>query len=82
MPTPASIFNVCTEIEISVLDLASAIADISGRRLDLQHRPARPGEIRRSVGSRNLSRAMLGLCEPVKLRDGLRQVLEWLDGVN
>jgi UDP-glucose 4-epimerase len=81
MPTEASVFNVCTEVEISVLDLAHAIADISGRRLDVVQRPPRVGEIRRSIGSRSLSRAVLGLGEPVALRHGLRQVLGWLDGV-
>jgi UDP-glucose 4-epimerase len=81
MPTEARVFNVCTEVEISVLDLARAIANITGQRLDLQHRPARAGEIRQSKGSRRLSHMTLGLREPVELREGLRHVLDWMDGV-
>jgi UDP-glucose 4-epimerase len=80
MPTEARVFNVCTEVEISVLELARVIADITGRRLDLQHRPARAGEVRHSRGSRRLSQMTLGLRQPVGLRQGLRQVLDWLDG--
>ncbi len=80
IPTEARVFNVCTGIESSVLDLARVIAEITGRPLAVQHRAPRLGEIRRSVGSRNLSCTALGLHEPVGLRDGLRQVLEWLGG--
>lgn len=79
MPTEARVFNVCTEVETSVLDLARAIADIAGRPLEVQHRPARLGEIRHSAGSRNLSQGAFGLREPARLHDGLRYVLEWLD---
>ena len=80
-PVEARVFNVCTEIEISVLDLARTIADVAGRPLNVRHRSPRAGEVRHSRGSRILSRTMLDLGEPVGLRDGLRQLLEWLDAV-
>jgi UDP-glucose 4-epimerase len=79
-PGEARVFNVCTGVETSVLDLARAIADIAGRPLHIEHRPARAGEIRRSRGTPGLSREILGLHEPVGLRAGLRHVLDWLDG--
>jgi nucleoside-diphosphate-sugar epimerase len=65
-----------------VLDLAHAIAEITGHQVDIQHRPSRLGEIRHSVGSRSLSRAALGLDEPIGLRDGLRHMLQWLDNTH
>jgi UDP-glucose 4-epimerase len=81
LPTEARVFNVCTGVETSVLDLARAIADTAGRPLDIQYRPPRAGEIGHSCGSRDLSRSVLGLCEPVGLREGLRHVLDWLGGL-
>jgi len=77
-PTDAPAFNVCTGNPISVLDLAHTIAELSGRRLDVNHRPSRGGDIRHSSGSPALSRAMLALPEPVTLRVGLGKVLDWL----
>jgi len=77
-PTDAPVFNVCTGIPTSVLELARIIADLAGARLDAHHRPPRAGEIRHSTGSPALSRTALGLAEPVLLRHGLGKVLDWL----
>ena len=79
-PADAPVFNVCTGIATSVLDLARTIAERAGTRLDARHGPPRAGEIRHSTGSPALSRKILGLPEPVSLRNGLGKVLDWLDG--
>jgi UDP-glucose 4-epimerase len=79
-PVDAPVFNVCTGNPTSVLKLAQMIAELAGRRLDVQHRPPRSGDIRHSTGSPDLSRTTLSLPEPVTLRVGLRKVLDWLDG--
>ncbi len=76
----AQVFNVCTGVPISVLDVARTIADLAGTRLDARHKPPRSGEIRHSTGSPSLSRAALSLPEPVTLRAGLATVLDWLAG--
>ncbi len=47
--------------------------------LDVHYRPARAGEIRHSTGSPALAGRILGLPEPLRLRDGLFQVIGWLD---
>jgi UDP-glucose 4-epimerase len=74
----APVFNVCTGIPISVIDLARTIATLAGVPAEIRHAPPRAGEIRHSVGSPDLARQMLGLTRPVELRDGLRAVLAWL----
>jgi UDP-glucose 4-epimerase len=79
-PADAPVFNVCTGIATSVMDLAQIIAERAGKRLDARHGPPRAGEIRHSTGSPALSRNILGLPEPVSLRNGLGQILGWLDG--
>jgi UDP-glucose 4-epimerase len=77
-PADAPVFNVCTGTATSVLELARTIADAAGTRLDVHYRPARAGEIRHSTGSPALSRASLSLPEPMILRSGLCNVLDWL----
>lgn len=77
--TDAPVFNMCTGIPISVLDLAHTIAVLCGREADLRFRPARAGEIRHSTGSPAASRAALGLAATTPLREGLAAVLAWLD---
>lgn len=74
----APVFNVCTGVPTSVLDLARTIADLAGTTLDVRHLPPRAGDIRHSTGKPHRARAAFGLGEPVSLRAGLRKVLEWL----
>jgi UDP-glucose 4-epimerase len=76
--TAAPVLNVCTGRPTSVLDLARAVAAACGVHADIRHRPARAGEIRHSMGDASRSRAVLGLGEPVPLRDGLEGVVAWL----
>jgi UDP-glucose 4-epimerase len=79
-PADAPVFNVCTGIATSVLDLARTIAELAGTGLHANHKPPRVGEIRHSAGSPALSRAVLALPEPMTLRSGLARVLDWLGG--
>ncbi len=74
-PAGASVFNVCTGIPTSVLDLARTIAEFAGTVSDISHKPPRAGEIRHSTGSPTLARAALSLTDPVALRSGLARVL-------
>jgi UDP-glucose 4-epimerase len=79
-PNAAEVFNVCTGRPTSVLELARTIADLSGTRLQVVHAPPRPGDVRHSLGDPSLARRVLGLTEPVSLRDGLVTVLAALEG--
>jgi UDP-glucose 4-epimerase len=79
-PPDAPVFNVCTGHPTSVLGLARSIADLCGVPLQTRLRPARSGEIRHSLGSRARARALLGLPDPVGLREGLTEVLAWSAG--
>jgi UDP-glucose 4-epimerase len=79
-PADASVFNVCTGVPTSVLTLARVIAELAGKTMDVRHMAPRAGEIRHSTGSRLLSHNTLALSEPLPLRAGLKQVLDWPDG--
>ena len=74
----APVFNVCTGIATSVLDLAHLIARLAGRPAELRHRPPRSGEIRHSTGMPDRARAALALPSPMVLQDGLPKVLDWM----
>ena len=76
--TDAPAFNVCTGTPTSVLDLARTIADLTGTAPDIRHLPPRAGDIRDSTGVPDRARAAFGLGTPVSLREGLRNVLDWL----
>ena len=77
-PPDAPVFNVCTGIATSVMDLATLIAALAGKNLDARLQSPRAGEIRHSLGNPARARAALGLREPVDLRVGLADVLAWM----
>jgi UDP-glucose 4-epimerase len=76
----APVFNVCSGTPSSVEALATLIADLAGRSLDVQKRPPRVGEIRHSIGDPAPASDALGLLGRTSLRDGLAQVMAWLAG--
>jgi UDP-glucose 4-epimerase len=76
--TGAPVFNVCTGVATSVLDLAHVIASLVGNRLDHSFRPPRAGEIRHSLGDPTRLRATLNVNDPTPLRAGITEVLGWM----
>ena len=70
-------YNVGTGIESSVNELYRQIAANAGVDRDAHHGPAKVGEQRRSVLDGTRLRAIGKLPEPVSLRDGIRQTVEW-----
>ena len=74
----APVFNVCTGLPTSVLELAHTIATLAGTAPEVRHLAPRAGEIRYSTGAPDRARTAFGLGEPVPLRIGLRKVLDWL----
>jgi UDP-glucose 4-epimerase len=73
-----AVFNVCSGVPVSVLDLVHTIAGLAGREPEIRFMPPRAGEVRHSVGSRDMARAGLTLSDPTPLRDGLARTLDWL----
>ena len=71
---PAAL-NVCTGTETTILDLAHVLGEACGIRATLTFGPARPGDIRRSVGSPALAHSALGLTSVVSLRGGIEPTL-------
>jgi UDP-glucose 4-epimerase len=73
-------YNVGAGIESSVNELYRLIAANAGVDRDAHHGPAKVGEQRRSVLDGTKLRAIGKLPEPLSLRDGIRQTVEWFRG--
>jgi UDP-glucose 4-epimerase len=72
-------WNIGTGVEVSVLDLATIIGEISGRPFDPEFTPSRAGEIERSAVSAELARRTLGWCPVTPLAEGVRAVYRWIE---
>ncbi|MBX3173049.1 MAG: NAD-dependent epimerase/dehydratase family protein [Gemmatimonadaceae bacterium] len=70
-------FNIGTGRETSVVELAESLMRASGKKVGLEHAPARPGEQQRSVVSIAKAASGLGWTPKVPLEDGLAQTYSW-----
>ena len=74
----ARAYNIGTGVETTVNRLADLLADAAGRRLEVRHAPARPGELRRNALLVDKAARDLGWRPRTALADGLRSTLRWL----
>ncbi|MBF0176703.1 MAG: NAD-dependent epimerase/dehydratase family protein [Magnetococcales bacterium] len=71
------VLNVCTGRATSILELAGLVNRLCGNPLPVVHHPARPGDIRLSMGDPVQGEKILGLRAGVSLEDGLQILLDW-----
>lgn len=71
-------WNIGTGTEVSVLDLALIIGEISGRPVEPEFAPARAGELERSALSAELAARTLGWRPSTALTDGVTRVYRWI----
>ena len=69
------VLHIATGTETSILEVAGMVRDVTGGRVDIQHAPARQGDVRRSYASIARARRVLGWQPRIGLRDGLRDTL-------
>jgi UDP-glucose 4-epimerase len=74
----APVYNICTCRPTSVNQLAEILARLAGKPLDRSYGPARPGDIRTSIGDPSRLEAAFGMACETRLEDGLRDTLAWL----
>jgi UDP-glucose 4-epimerase len=60
---------------VSVAELARLMMQATGVTVPLEHAPARPGDVRRSLGDPTRAAAELGFTAEVVIEDGLRRLL-------
>ena len=68
-------------VETSLLDLLEAMKVITGWEGGIHHRPARPGDIRRSVVDPHPAQTALGWGARIDLATGLQRTWEWTRGL-
>jgi UDP-glucose 4-epimerase len=74
----AGVFNVGTGQETSVLELADACQRVAGTTVEVQHEPARPGELQRSVLDPTLAEQELGFRAGTSIEEGLAATWEFI----
>lgn len=75
----AQVFNVCTGRATRIRDLALTMAKLSGRQAMLQQAPARPGDVRLSLGDPSAAIRDLHVAATTSLEDGLCMTLSRSD---
>lgn len=74
LPRPV---NLALGAQTSLLELVDLLREVTGRDLEVEHRPARTGEIRHSLAGDALLRAEFPDLPEISLRDGLAETLAW-----
>jgi UDP-glucose 4-epimerase len=82
LPVPGPLgdrsFNIGTGVETSVTAMAKMLGDIAGRPARIERRPARAGELQRSVLDVAKAKTVLGWQAKIDLRAGLARTYAWL----
>lgn len=76
--TSAPVVNVCTGRGVSIIELISMLRELTGYAGVIGHGPARPGDIRASVGDPAVASRMLNQRAEIALMDGLTRLLDSL----
>jgi|HubBroStandDraft_1064217.scaffolds.fasta_scaffold150045_1 UDP-glucose 4-epimerase len=72
-------WNIGTGVEVSVIELANVIGDVTGNPVEPLFAPARPGELQRSALAVERARRDLGWQAKTGLADGIRAVCQWIE---
>ncbi len=71
------VYNVANGERTSILDLATAIIEITGSKSEIMFKPGRPGDIRDSVGDTVQAARYIGYRSRFDIRKGLTKTVEW-----
>jgi UDP-glucose 4-epimerase len=70
--------NIARGEDVSINRLALTVQELLGRRLEIEHVPGRPGDIRRQHAGVDRARALLSFRAPVGIEEGLARYVEWV----
>jgi len=75
--TASGVYNIATGVETTIGSLAARLISITGQTSTPSTAPARPGEIRRSVGDIHRAKDELGYSPRTNLNEDLRYLWKW-----
>jgi len=76
-----AVMNVACGERTSLLELLSAICEITGRRAEPVFAPARQGDVRDSLAAIAEAEQRLGFTPAVSLREGLSRTIDWFRNI-
>ncbi len=71
------VVNVCRGEEVSIVELAGLIRDLTGGASEVVHLPGRPSDVLRLFGDPTRLGRLLGSTPSVSIAEGLRRTVEW-----
>lgn len=74
---PGTVMNVAGTDHVSMLGLIGLVEELAGATLPVQIAPEVPGDAKRTGGSIDRARDLMGWEPQVSLRDGLAQQIDW-----
>lgn len=77
---PGMVFNICSGLEINLLDLIENLSAIYNRKIQPDFQQARPGDIYRSLGDPNKAKDVLGFSPDTSIVNGLDETAAWMRG--
>jgi len=75
--TAGSTYNVCRGEEVSIMDVARIIVDLTGSHSEICYLPGRPNDVLRLYGDPGRLRSALGDSPSISIDEGLRKTVEW-----
>jgi len=75
---PGQIINICSGIEINLLQLVSSLSGIFNREVQPIYEKERPGDIYRSSGDPTLAGNVLNFKPEVNLETGVKKTVSWM----
>ncbi|MCJ7716659.1 MAG: NAD-dependent epimerase/dehydratase family protein [Anaerolineales bacterium] len=76
---PGQVINICSGIEINLLQLVDSLSSIFNREVTPEFRKGRPGDIYRSFGDPTLAGKILNFTPAVNLETGVKKTVSWMD---
>jgi nucleoside-diphosphate-sugar epimerase len=74
---PGTVLNVAGGEETTVRDVLDLVGELLGRPVEVDHQPAKPGDVQRTAGAIDRARAVLQWQPVVGVREGVTAQLAW-----
>lgn len=69
--------NLCRGEEVSIVEIARLVAELTGSGVPVRHLPARPSDVLRLWGDNSRLRSLLGDTPRIGIREGLEREVAW-----